>query len=218
MDTTNACVFWSIGFRINSSMKQIGKQLIIFVLWTSFLYIGYQLTNRNQFFEMHLMPKILGEENIPFLVWSVFPYLLLIDLMYLPIFIKADGYFKKALIALTIAVVINYLIFIFFPTYIVRPTPPPSEGFFNKLYLWLLTIDTPANCFPSGHITYPGIGCWYFAKAYPKSRFVLLLLFSLLCISVLTTKQHYILDIFGGISTGFIGICVANYFTSKKNT
>jgi membrane-associated phospholipid phosphatase len=197
-------------------MNLIGKQLVIFVLWTSFLYIGYQLTNHHQLFEMHLMPKILSEEKIPFLIWSVLPYLLLIDLMYLPIFIKTEGYFKKAFVALTIAVLINYLVFIFYPTYMERPIPPPSEGFFNKLYLWLLSIDGPANCFPSGHITSPGIGCWYFAKAYPKSRFLLLFLFSLLCLSVLTTKQHYILDILGGISTGAIGICLANYFTTKK--
>jgi len=197
-------------------MKIIGKQLIQFVLWTSFLYIGYQLTNRYQFFDLHLMPKILGEENIPFLVWTVLPYLLLINLMYLPIFIKKENYFKKSIIALTTAVLINYLIFIVFPTYMIRHTPPTSEGFFNKLYLWLLSIDGPANCFPSGHITSPGIGCWYFAKAYPKSRYVLLFLFVFLCSTVITTKQHYVLDIFGGIFTGLIGIYTAHFFTNNK--
>ena len=197
-------------------MNQIGKQLIVFILWTSFLYIGYQLTNRNQLFEMHLMPKILGEGNLPFLVWTVLPYLLLIDLMYLPIFIKMDGIFNKALMALTIAVLINYTFFIFFPTYMERPTPPLNEGFFNKIYLWLLTIDGPANCFPSGHITSPGIGCWYFAKAYPKTRFLLMFLFGILCFSVLTTKQHYILDILGGVITGAVGILIVIYFTNRK--
>ena len=192
-------------------MKWFWKQLVIFVLWTSFLYIGYQLTNRYQIFSMHLMPQILGEENIPFLVWTVLPYLLLIDLMYLPIFINDRLLFKQALIALTIGVLINYCVFIFYPTSIMRPPPPINEGFVNGVYHWLLSIDTPANCFPSGHITSPSIGCWFFAKAYPKTKWGLLSLLIILYLVVLTTKQHYILDILGGLSTGYLGI-----YCSKK--
>jgi hypothetical protein len=143
---------------------QVRRNFAIVLPWTSFLYIGYQLTNRYQLFSVYTLPASALDRALPFLVWTVVPYFLLIAGMYLPIFLRSDAALRESMTALTVAVLINYGIFLFFPTVIERPPRPDGTSLADGLYRWLIGINTPANCFPSGHITAPAIGCWFLAR------------------------------------------------------
>lgn len=72
--------------------------------------------------------------------------------------------------ALTAAVVVNYSIFLVFPTVIARPPVPVGDTTAEILYRWLIGIDSPANCFPSGHITAPAVGCWCVSRERQRGR------------------------------------------------
>ena len=192
--------------KINSPFT---KRVLIVLLWTSVLYTGYQLTNRYQFFTVHHLPLTFIDDNVPFLVWTVIPYFILIGGMYLPIFINNKKIFYQSLIALTIAVCLNYSIFFFWPTIIERPPIPLGNTISEQLYRWLLSIDGPANCFPSGHITSPGIGIWFLTRDKPQHKLIYFPLFVLCSLTVLTTKQHYAWDILGGLSSMALGIFIA---------
>jgi membrane-associated phospholipid phosphatase len=150
--------------------RQVRRNLVIVVPWTSFLYIGYQLTNRYQLFPVYTLPAS----------------------------------------ALTVAVLINYSIFLVFPTVLERPPLPTGDSLADELYRWLIGIDTPANCFPSGHITAPAIGCWFLARQRLRWWPAITVAYAVLAISVLTTKQHYAIDIAGGAATAAIGIATAS--------
>jgi hypothetical protein len=186
------------------------KRIVIVMVWTSILYIGYQLTNQHQYFETRHLPLTVVDNNIPFMAWTVIPYFVLIGGMYLPIFIQNEKLFFQSLIALTIAVLINYTIFFFWPTVIERPPVPIGNSISEQLYRWLLSIDGPANCFPSGHITSPGIGIWYLTRDKPQRKLIYFPLYALFALSVLTTKQHYIWDIMGGLASMTIGILITS--------
>lgn len=197
--------------------RQIGRNLLIVLPWTSFLYIGYQLTNRYQWTQQHRLPLLPFEADIPFLPWTVIPYFLLIGGMYLPVLIESRPRLMEAMTALTITVLINYTIFILYPTAYDRPPVPSGDSPGEVLYRWLISIDTPANCFPSGHISVPALGCWYLTHQRSKRRGVVIaLVYAVLAVSVLTTKQHYALDILGGLVTATIGISVAGYMARRK--
>ncbi len=92
-------------------------------------------------------------------------------------------------------------VFIIYPTTMSRPAVP-EDAFASPLLELLYMIDSPDNLFPSMHCTaswfaarYPmrcsAIPKWYKAIAWVS----LFLVFA----SVLYTKQHVIIDIFGGI-------------------
>ncbi len=179
-------------------------------LWSSVLYIGYILTNKFQIFDPHTLPLTKLDQAIPFLPWTTAPYLILVLGMYLFAFIDKEDDFISALVALTIAVCINYLIYLVYPTIYPRPTIPQSTEIGANLYYWLISIDTPANCFPSGHITTPAVGCWYLARHRKNLRPLLITTFTILSLTTLTTKQHYIVDIPAGLFTAGIGILIAN--------
>ena len=80
------------------------RNALIYLPWTSFLYLGYQLTNRYQLFEPSLLPLLPGEAAIPFLAWTVSPYFVLIAGMYLPLLLRSRARFLEALMAVTLAV------------------------------------------------------------------------------------------------------------------
>ncbi len=189
--------------------RLVWRNTLIVVPWTSFLYVGYQFTNHYHFFPTHTLPALSIDRDIPFLVWTVIPYFLLIGGMYLPVFLRSREVLREALLALTVAVLVNYTIFLFFPTVIERPPVPAGDGLADVLYRWLIGVDSPANCFPSGHITVPAIGCWYIARQRLRWRWAIAILYSLLALSVLTTKQHYAVDIIGGLLTATLGIWTA---------
>ncbi len=93
------------------------------------------------------------------------------------------------------------VIFLIFPTTNTRPAVEPT-GFWNQAMRLVYSVDAADNLFPSIHclvswFCYIGlrgrkeIPLWY--------RFASLVMAVLVCISTLTTKQHVILDVAGGV-------------------
>ena len=93
------------------------------------------------------------------------------------------------------------IFFVFLPTTLVRPEIT-GTGFWDQALRFVYSIDQSANLFPSIHclvswFCYIGIRhqkkipVWY-------QRFSLVFAI-LVCISTQVTKQHYIIDVFGGI-------------------
>ena len=201
--------------------RNIGAILALTVI----LYSGYQLSNRFHVFVPRYLPLTSLDQEIPFWIWTVWPYFVLVLLAYLPVCIRDSSIFWRTMIAFTIAISINISVWIFFPTVYHRPQMPDNQNFTTFAYRWLCSIDTPANCLPSGHITSPMIGCWAFSTAHPRYRLLIWTIFSLLSITILTTKQHYAVDLPAGLLTGAIGIWLSkivyyklrNRFANSRN-
>lgn len=203
---------------MNPDVKRILIRFAIVIGWTSALYTIYQATNRYHLFMPTLLPVTLIDEAIPFWTWTVVPYFALIGGMYLLALVRDDRLFKRALVALTISVLINYTIFAVWPTIIARPPLPQGTAFYDAWYRWLVTIDTPANCFPSGHITAPVIGCWALAQENPRWRWLIRLALIPFVLTILTTKQHYVWDLFGGLATAAIGVMWSRRWEKSHNS
>lgn len=201
---------------MNQDARRILIRFAIVVGWTSALYAIYQVTNRYHLFTPTLLPVTPLDAAIPFWTWTVVPYFALIGGMYLPALIRDEWLFKRSLVALTVAVLINYTIFALWPTIIARPLLPEGVAFYDAWYRWLTTIDTPANCFPSGHITAPVIGCWALAQENPRWRWAIRLALIPFLLTILTTKQHYVWDLFGGLATAVIGILLSRHLLTRS--
>lgn len=94
-----------------------------------------------------------------------------------------------------------FVVFLAFPTTNTRPVIEP-DGFWNRVMLFVYQADAADNLFPSIHclvswFCYIGlrgrkeIPAWY--------RGASCLMAVLVCISTLTTKQHVIVDVAGGV-------------------
>lgn len=201
-------------FKAQNTKQRIISMFII----TLVLYTGYQLSNRFHILDPRYLPLTRLDNSIPFLIWTVWPYFLLIFMAFLPIYIKDEHIFQRTMWAFIVGVCINIAIWILIPTVYYRPELPDNTNFTTFAYTWLCSIDTPANCLPSGHITSPLIGSWALSKYLPKHRVWIWTSFALLSLSIFTTKQHYTWDLPAGIITASIGIFASSLFVSKNNS
>lgn len=96
------------------------------------------------------------------------------------------------------------LFFVFLPTTLVRPEIT-GTGFWDQVLRLVYTVDQSANLFPSIHclvswFCYIGIRG---QKQIPKWYRAFSMIFAILvCVSTQVTKQHYIIDVCGGIVLG----------------
>lgn len=101
------------------------------------------------------------------------------------------------------------IFFLMAPTTYPRPPYPQNEPWLIDMVLKLMDVaDRPTNCFPSMHVAMTAT-CTFSARYLGGWRYALLLIWSVaIFISTLTTKQHYALDIVGGLMVTFSVVLV----------
>ena len=178
---------------------------------------GYYFTNHVHFFSLHYFPMLFGEEYLPFLVWSNLIYFSCYLLIGLSLFGFTDHQrFLMYIRAMFITLTISFLVFILFP--VTFPRYAISEigltPFGALVMRTFYMFDTPANCFPSLHVSMSFLAAFSMYHRN-KKRFQQYLLWAILIsISTLTLKQHYLLDIAGGL---FLAGAVWTYSSLRFN-
>lgn len=109
--------------------------------------------------------------------------------------------------------IVCFAVYLLFPTTNTRPVIAP-DGFWNRVVLLIYQLDAPDNLFPSIHC----LVSWFCyiglrgRKEYPLwYRGASLVMAVLVCISTLTTKQHVVVDVFGGVL-----LAEASYWAAKQ--
>ncbi len=112
----------------------------------------------------------------------------------------------KALSAEMLGKLVCAIIFVSFPTFVIRP-----EIKVNDLSTFLLDFiykaDTPDNLFPSMHCSISYFATRYIVKCERVQKWYKVLsvvMTVLVCFSVVFTKQHVVIDIVGGIAVAEI--------------
>lgn len=162
-------------------------------------------------------PIVPGEEQIPFLPWTFFIYIL--------VYIVPGSLFlvlnkKEELIAVTRVLIVGMLIpnviWIFYPVqYGFRPDPALLTGSsFLNMIAGFYALDTPAvNSFPSLHVTYAFL-CYFVLHEYrPRLAPLYGGLAVLISLSTLTFKQHYISDVAAGF---LLAVLLKIFFIHKS--
>ena len=155
------------------------------------------------------LPMTVIDRALPLLPWTVWPYmvLLLADGV-LPMLMRRDETFSRMLKCYAVTALLNIAGWVVLPVTYPRPPLPEGEGLSLWGYRTLVGIDTPLNCFPSGHISIPAVLCWALTTEQPRLRWPVWVGFALLAPSILTTKQHYVWDLVGGLAIAWMGIAV----------
>lgn len=114
---------------------------------------------------------------------------------------------------------ISFVIFLVFPTVMARPEITGS-GFWNDAMRFLYWLDQPYNLFPSIHCAISWL-CWDSVRGnerFPRWYRVLTFVCGVaVCISTLTTRQHVLADILGGIALAEICWCLTPRLFAKTD-
>ena len=141
---------------------------------------------------------IFGEEFIPFLPWTFVIYLSaffqsLLVMSYMP-----RSLLYKNLSVLSVAVMVGLILFLLVPLRFPRELYTSNNSFVT----FFQKYDPSGNCFPSLHIVFT-IVFSYVYSLMQKSNVSCSLMWiwcALIILSVLTTKQPYLIDVLGGIA------------------
>jgi hypothetical protein len=173
---------------------------------------AYVALNRAHFVTPRALPLTALDRALPFWPWTSGPYLLLLfsDLL-LPSLLIDRALFRRVVVAMLLSMTINLVLWALIPTVYPRPAAPPSTTWGAGLYNALMGLDTPANCFPSAHISLPTVTCWGVTRQYPRAAAGVWVGFAVLSLSILTTKQHYVADLLGGLVSGALAIASSRW-------
>jgi hypothetical protein len=197
-------------------IETLSGNLLLMVPVAGIVSTIYYLTNHRHWREPLQLPLLITDHQIPFLMWTVWPYLLLL-LLTLLLVMAERGLFNRSLIAIAFGTMLNAAWWILLPTKYPRPPVPAVEGLTGEIYQWLCSVDSPANCFPSAHITLPAIAFHAIATQHPRLRWWLMTVFALLSVTIFTTKQHYVIDLPGGLMMAWLAVRLSEWADITRN-
>lgn len=185
---------------------------IFMILFQSLIYFITKLVQQNVF----VLNSSL-EDKIPFISWFVYfyiiwyPMLLIIPLI---IYQKRKEVFYKYFSAYIISVLICGVIFVLFPTTLIRPNVL-ENNITLKLVNIVYELDTPAtNCLPSIHCLIAILFMYGISKIRINNVWKAIVYVLSVCIILSTffIKQHVILDLLAAIAVVAIAVTITNAF------
>jgi len=180
------------------------ERLTITVALVIFFFAGYlgagRVCNPTQARDLTL-PL---DRKIPFIAASVWVYLWLLPAVLLPVFlVKCPRLFRRIALAYATAIAISVCVFVVFPVSATGLRIDPkslNQGSASEWAVFVVySLDSPYNLFPSLHVSLAAVAAlstWKAAKRYGLLVFVAVPLVSA---SVCTIKQHFLLDVAGGL-------------------
>lgn len=119
---------------------------------------------------------------------------------------------KMYTLALVLMTFSSYVVYIAYPTYVIRPELA-GEGWAIELMRLIYGNDQPYNALPSGHTYHTALIAIFWWHWKPRWRWLWLATIPVVALSTLFTKQHYLLDPVFGAAWAF-----GAYFLAKKIT
>ena len=144
-------------------------------------------------------------------VWSV-PYFPVFILPYCSVFpmplavlacIRDRHRFRRTALAMSAAILASGVCFLALPLLPPRP-PDPGAGAFGALAAFVWRLDVPTNLFPSLHVSIAFLTAFAVGRERPRSRPWMLAWAALIAVSTLFVRQHYAIDVAGGIAIALI--------------
>jgi membrane-associated phospholipid phosphatase len=106
----------------------------------------------------------------------------------------------------TLTSLLAFTCYLVWPLSIVRPDYQGSN-IGERLMLWVFSKDLPGNCFPSSHTFFAILAAVLISRA-SSSRVTRLSIWALavaVCVTTVTSGQHYFIDVPGGVAVAFLG-------------
>lgn len=148
------------------------------------------------------------DDAVPFWPWTSWCYLP----FYAAIFIIAIAGFRRkrlfnrAVVAVLIVMTLGAAGHLFIGAEYPRPVLfPPYPNLSYAFLAWVQHVDPPGNVFPSLHVAHTTMLALILREDRRRLGNVALVMATLLALSTLTTKQHFIADVVSGYALAFLG-------------
>lgn len=132
--------------------------------------------------------------------WSLVYGALYLFLIVLPVIvIQQEELIRRTVWAYLAVWTVAYACFLVYPTVAPRPEEVAGQGFAAWGLRFLYDSDPPHNCFPSLHVAHSFVSALACQRVHRRLGLVALSFASLVAVSTLFTRQHYIVDVVAGV-------------------
>ena len=140
-------------------------------------------------------------------VWTLVYAPLYLFAIMLPVFVvRQQEQIRRTVRAYLFVWITAFIFFLAYPTMASRPLKVIGEGFAVWSLRFLYSLDPPYNCFPSLHVAHSFVSA---LTCYRVHRGIAAgIAASLIGISTLFTRQHYIADVAAGTFLAFVAYMV----------
>lgn len=171
------------------------------VVWNQSVYYGGNFLAQHA---PHRNLELYVDALVPFLPWTVSIYLgcfVFWAVFYVGMARTDSPLACRFFLADFLAKGVCLIFFLLLPTTNLRP-PVPGSGLWDHLLRFVYQVDAPTNLFPSIHCLVSWL-CFVGARSLPRfprwGVWLTGLTAAAICLSTLTTRQHVLVDVFGGI-------------------
>jgi membrane-associated phospholipid phosphatase len=152
-------------------------------------------------------PELALDHVLPLIpAWSLAYGALYLFLIVLPILIvRQEELLRRTVYAYLFIWITAYLFFfVLYPTSAPRPPRVVGEGFAVWGLRALYSSDPPYNCFPSLHVAHSFVSAFASRRVHRVVGNTATACAALVALSTLFTKQHYVVDVIGGVVLALI--------------
>jgi membrane-associated phospholipid phosphatase len=122
---------------------------------------------------------------------------------FLPVFVvRQPALMRRFMLATFTVIGLAYVGFLVYPTVLPR-AETVGDSFFARSLEVVYSLDPPYNCFPSLHVAWAFVAALTSYRVHRGVGVVALVWATLIGVSTLYTKQHYAVDVIGGIAIAY---------------
>lgn len=155
-------------------------------------------------------PALALDRALPLMPsWALVYGALYLFLILLPIFVvRQDDHIRRTVFAYLLIWLTSYAVFIVYPTAAPRPARVIGEGFGVWGLRALYSSDPPYNCFPSIHVAHSFVSALTCYRVHRGLGVIATVCATLVALSTLFTKQHYVVDAIAGVLLAVVAYVV----------
>lgn len=179
-----------------------GSMVLLFALVPLYILIPELLRPR-----MRHVPELALDHAVPLIPsWALVYGALYLFLILLPVLVvRQDELIRRTVHAYLLIWLTAYVFFfVLYPTVAPRPDNVVGEGFGVWGLRAVYSSDPPYNCFPSLHVAHSFVSALACLRVHRRLGIIAMVVATLVAVSTLFTKQHYVLDVIAGGFLAFV--------------
>jgi membrane-associated phospholipid phosphatase len=187
----------------------------LFLLVPFYIFIAQRVSSGTLY-----APELPWDRALPLQpTWALIYGPLYAFLLALPLFVvRQEEHIRRTFWAYVAVWIAAYVCFLVYPTVAPRPPKVVGDGFAVWGLRFLYGADPPYNCFPSLHVAHSFVSALTCYRLHRQLGLAALSCASLVAVSTLFTKQHYIVDVIAGLLIAVVAYLVILRGYPRQNT
>lgn len=190
-------VQWSLAIRSLTRPYRVSLPMVALIaLLPFYIFIARRVSDGI----LHT-PELALDRAIPLRpTWALVYGALYLFLVVLPVFVvREQEHIRRTFLTYLMVWIAAYICFMAYPTSAPRTDEVAGDGFGAWGLRLLYSADPPYNCFPSIHVAHSFVSALACYAVNRRVGIFATVCASLVALSTLYTKQHYVLDVVAGV-------------------